>query len=144
MATRFIEIYDDFLSKIDDSDLLSLSNDEINEFLSIYLQGAIAYFKKCRKDLEDNIDYETQSFNVDLDFEEIDILSDAMVLRWVKPQVARLDKFRTSLGDRDFKMSSNAKQLEVLLSLQKDIREDLKKKIMSYRYNELSEILNNR
>ncbi|EPY2277962.1 hypothetical protein ACXAT3_002714 [Clostridium sporogenes] len=137
MATSFQRIYDKFLAQIDDTDLLKLENEEIESFLFNYLENSIVDFKKCKKDLIKNLNKEKQQFEIELDLEEIYILSLGMVLHWLQPQVQRLQLIRQSLGDRDFKLSSNWQTLDKLNNLEEKTRKNLKNYIISYTFNDL-------
>lgn len=61
--TRVEEIYDVFLSNIEDDVLALLYNHNLRELLHKYLLGAIVGFKKCKKDLTIK-DYSLYTFNM--------------------------------------------------------------------------------
>ena len=136
MSVPFSRIYDKFFYSINDYELLSLAEDETEDILFNYLENSIVEFKKCKK-LNNHIDKEMQQFTVDLTLEEIYILSLGMVLSWLSPQINRLNLLRQSLGDRDFKLSSNWHTLNSLRELEYKTRNDLERKITSYTYNNL-------
>lgn len=137
MATKFNIIYDKFLSQIDDEVLLKQSDEDIESFLLSYLEDAIVDFKKCKKELLKYFNKEKKQFEVDLDLEEVYILSLGMVLHWLQPKVFKLRHLRQSLGDRDFKLSSNWNTLKELNNTEQNKRKELRKYIISYTYNDL-------
>lgn len=136
MATPFQDIYDKFLSLIDDYELALFENDDLEFLLSNYLSRAISLdFKQCKNDLS-NLDKELKQFNEDLTDEEQWIISHGMVLSWLEPKIKRERLLRDAISDRDYKESSHANQLTALLKLEETTAEKLKQYIISYTYND--------
>lgn len=143
MATPFEKIYDKFFLQIGDDakiKLLKLPQEDLNELLYVMLEESVVSFKKCKKKLEQIIDKTNQQFKDDLDLEEVSILALGIVLVWLRPQVMRLQNLKQSLGDRDFKLSSNWQTLKSLSELKKDTEYELKQKISDYTYNKIADI----
>lgn len=134
MATPFESIYSKFLLSVTDKSLSKFTNDELEEILYEYLDtSANVYFKQCKKNLQD-IDKILKVFNKDLTSEEIYILSLGMVLNWIQPKILHENKMRQSLGDRDYKLSSNWQTLNTLMSIEEKTEKKLKNAIQSYIY----------
>lgn len=134
MATPFESIYSKFLLSVTDKSLSKFTNDELEEILYEYLDtSANVYFKQCKKNLQD-IDRILKVFNEDLTSEEIYILSLGMVLNWIQPKILHENKMRQSLGDRDYKLSSNWQTLNTLMSIEEKTEKKLKNAIQSYIY----------
>lgn len=134
MATPFESIYSKFLLSVTDKSLSKFTNDELEEILYEYLDtSANVYFKQCKKNLQD-IDKVLKVFNKDLTSEEIYILSLGMVLNWIQPKILHENKMRQSLGDRDYKLSSNWQTLNTLMSIEEKTEKKLKNAIQSYIY----------
>jgi hypothetical protein len=74
MATTYETIYNRALSKITDYEFAALPEYDLEDVLHGYLLSSIAKFRKCKNDLKDR-DEENKQFNVDLEDEEIEILS---------------------------------------------------------------------
>ncbi len=136
MPTPFQEIYEKFLSLIDDYELALFSDEELKFILFNYLNRAISLdFKQCRKDLND-YDKELEQFNVKLSNEEQWIIAHGMVLSWIEPKIQRERLLRDAISDRDYKESSHANQLKELLNLESNNRNKLKEYLINYTYND--------
>lgn len=110
--TSYEDIYESFLSKINDIDLANYSNDDLEKQLDLYLGQAISDFSDyCIKDLSDR-DKDKKCFNITLDDREIDILSEFMVVRWLYPILNNLENLRNTLNTSDFSIYSPANLLE--------------------------------
>lgn len=130
MSTSFNEVYDVFLSQI--NDIVFISNDTDDELKLRYLKNSIPRFAKCKADLTDRTDLQ---FNSDLTDEEVLILGTLMVIEYLKPQIATLENLKQSVGSRDFSMTSQANHLNSLIRLKRDILRDINKLIIDYSYN---------
>lgn len=136
MTTPFQDVYDKFLSLIDDYEL-ALFNDEDLDFLLInYLSRAVSLdFKQCTKDLSD-YDNDLKQFNVEVTGEEQWIVANGMVLSWLEPKIKRERLLRDAISDRDYKESSHANQLKELMNLESATRSKLHSYIVSYTHND--------
>lgn len=133
--TFYSEIFDYFLNKISDYDLLkNLENSEINKLCNMYLRSSIAHFIKCKKDLSKRDDNQ-QMFLISLDELEIEIISSLMVIEWLKPYINNRLNLSSFLGDSDFKTYSQANQLNSLVELQKKLQEDIERLLMEYSWD---------
>lgn len=133
--TFYSEIFDYFLNKISDYDLLkNLENSEINKLCNMYLRSSIAHFTKCKKDLSKRDDNQ-QMFLISLDELEIEIISSLMVIEWLKPYINNRLNLSSFLGDSDFKTYSQANQLNSLVELQKKLQEDIERLLMEYSWD---------
>jgi hypothetical protein len=61
---------------------------------------AVSNFKNCVKPIQ-NTDFESGNFNADLDLDEINILSDLMVLSWLEWNNNNVIQMNLSLSDND-------------------------------------------
>lgn len=77
--TSYEKIYEACLKKFKNFDIPLMEEDEVKSFLYDFLVPAIAKFHVCRTDLADRDD-EQECFNQDLTDEEIEILSNYMVI----------------------------------------------------------------
>ncbi|WP_101773514.1 hypothetical protein [Peptostreptococcus faecalis] len=69
--TKTEDIYEIFLSQIDDELFAMLSPNTMRKQLHNYLVGATAKFKKCKKDLT-ILDYKNKKITIDTDFLDFD------------------------------------------------------------------------
>ncbi|GCD10437.1 hypothetical protein [Clostridium tagluense] len=143
MATPFYDVYDNFFLQIGDDaklELLKMTDTDLDELLYLMLRTAIVKFKRCKKLLPSNIDIVSSTFLIDLDLEEILILSEGMTLTWLNPRIIRLENLRQSRGDRDFKTTNNSTTLYSSLKLRDSISKELNMKITSYTYNAIKDL----
>ncbi|ARF70769.1 hypothetical protein B7C51_25195 (plasmid) [Paenibacillus larvae subsp. pulvifaciens] len=137
MATPYINIYEFFLSEIEDYSFLKLTRDELSEELHIYLRKAIADFDKCKNDLTDRDDA-LQQFNNDLSDKEQSILASLMLRAYLKSKVVASKHYELILSDTDFKIYSQANHIKELLELYKIIRLEVDKEIVNYTLQKLN------
>jgi len=136
MATDFSVVYGSFLSKVTDTDLSDMAEEDANSVMSDLLkQATVKFSESCKKDLSD---VTTTGFVSDLDDYEIDILSELMVEAWYKPHINYTDLLRNKLSTKDFTTFSPA-------NLQKENREsyELAHKRARSMINEYSFRMNN-
>jgi len=136
MATDFSVVYGSFLSKVTDTDLSDMTEEDANSVMSDLLkQATVKFSESCKKDLSD---VTTTGFVSDLDDYEIDILSELMVEAWYKPHINYTDLLRNKLSTKDFTTFSPA-------NLQKENREsyELAHKRARSMINEYSFRMNN-
>lgn len=95
-----------------------------------YREGAEVTFKKCAKLLDKN-DTSNQ-YNQTLTNEEIEILSDAMVIEWSYPTVNRIDLLKERMTTNDYKLFSQANHIDSILDFVKMTEIRVKRKITSY------------
>ncbi len=130
--TFYSEIFDSFLLKISDSDLLAnLSDEEITTLCNKYLKIAIANFSNCKVDLSARNDY-AQMFDIKLNDMEINILSSLMVLEWIRPYVTNRINLSSFLADKDYKTYSQANHLKVLIDLKNNISDEVERNMIDY------------
>lgn len=136
MATDFSVVYGSFLSKVTDTDLSDMTEEDANSVMSDLLkQATVKFSESCKKDLSD---VTTTGFVSDLDDYEVDILSELMVEAWYKPHINYTDLLRNKLSTKDFITFSPA-------NLQKENREsyELAHKRARSMINEYSFRMNN-
>ena len=136
MATDFSVVYGSFLSKVTDTDLSDMTEQDANSVMSDLLkQATVKFSESCKKDLSD---VTTTGFVSNLDDYEVDILSELMVEAWYKPHINYTDLLRNKLSTKDFTTFSPA-------NLQKENREsyELAHKRARSMINEYSFRMNN-
>lgn len=136
MATDFSVVYGSFLSKVTDTDLSDMAEQDANSVMSDLLkQATVKFSESCKKDLSN---VTATGFVSDLDDYEVDILSELMVEVWYKPHINYTDLLRNKLSTKDFTTFSPA-------NLQKENREsyELAHKRARSMINEYSFRMNN-
>ena len=119
MATPYEKIYENLLPKFRSYEIPFMTPDEVREYLHDFLTPAIPKFHVCRKDLTDRDDI-LERFNVDLSDEEIEILSNYLLLEYLDSEYVRTPTLlKLALPSVDFKAFSPANLLEKLMNMHK-------------------------
>lgn len=131
--TTYELIYDKFLSNITDYELAELIEDDLQNQLLKYLKSALTEFKYCTKDLLDRDD-QSSTFNIELSEAEQEIISKFMLVKWINPNILRLENIRNSLGNQDFKNFSPSAFLDKLILLKRTLQTDAEEDMEFYYY----------
>jgi hypothetical protein len=107
MATSYDDIYNTFLEKITDYDLLAFTDANKEVILYGYMIRACSKFQNiCEVDLSDR-DETLDQFNEDLDDEIIDIITTGMTAEWLKPKYLFDDHMKNMLNTSDYKLAAS-------------------------------------
>ena len=92
-----------FLSKITDYDFGKMWQPERDELVDGYMKRAIASFRSiCKYDLSTTADDVIRAFDVNIPYEDLDeiadIVSEGMLVQWMKPYVYKQDGLESFLG----------------------------------------------
>lgn len=133
MATTYSYIYEEFLDKITDPDLLLLADDDQEATKRAYLEYAV---RKCSlyvlpnfdlskrtvvsiidetvpvDDGEEPVVEELEAFEDDLDDSVVVMLTEYMVEAWLKPYLNNADLLRLHMNTKDFNTTSPANMVE--------------------------------
>lgn len=134
--TPYEEIYDLFMQRINDYQLVELfesSEEDFKKHLQGYLILAIADFPECKKDL-DNRDDDEGVFNVSLSTIEKVILAKLMIKQWFVKHIQNVVQFEGKLTDKDFKTHSEAQNLTAKQNYFNVIREEVDQDKNDYGY----------
>lgn len=112
--TEYYKIFNVFQDKISDPDLLLLAKDVKRGYLAALLDRALSRCQRAIGDAVNLIDRngELMVFTDDLSDEVIDILSEWMIVYWLKPYVNNADHLRNELITKDFSVFSPADLLD--------------------------------
>lgn len=117
--TSFEYIYDRFLGRITDDMYLEWTEQDTKKDLKNILLDAIPGFEFPRFSLFD-YDSDTETYNVHLTDEEVNILAILMYNTWLQRQIASVENIRMKYSGSDFKMTSQANHLSKLVDLKKE------------------------
>lgn len=139
MTVSYDSIIAVFLSKITEFELLNLVEEDRNYILDGYLTRAAASFNKvCEYDLSLR-DEELREFTDDFeesDIDEIaDILSEGMLVGWLKPYVYRQELLENVLNTNDFTTYSPAELLLRVGNAYSKAQKDYTQGIREYSFN---------
>ena len=130
----------EFLSKVTERDLLSLDRDERDDIVIGYMKRSISGFKKnCKYDLIGTMDDEIRMFHVEIpenDLNEIaDIVSEGMIVQWLKPYVYRQELLENAINTRDFTTYSPAELLMRVGNAYREAKKDYTQMMREYSFN---------
>lgn len=116
MNTPFQEVFDAFLSKVVEYSFLSLTEEELEEELTMKLKSAFP--KAMLKDVKLDLDY--GEFTRELSALEIEALSYWLVYEWITPKVNNVELFQYRLGSKDYERFSEANHLRTMIEIKND------------------------
>lgn len=117
--TSFEYIYNRFLGRITDDMYMEWTEQDTKSDLKNILLDAIPGFEFPRFPLYD-YDVDTETYNVHLTDEEVNILAILMYNSWLQRQLASIENTRMKYSGSDFKMTSQANHLAKLIELKKE------------------------
>lgn len=119
MATSYEIVYNRFVQKITDFNILDLDDYSLDNMLDGWLKSAIVRTRQCEHDLSLRDD-ETQEFTEDLSDLEIELLALGMVDAWVTPMLNSTELTLQFLGGKEEKFYSQSQQLAELRNIKKE------------------------
>lgn len=139
MSVPYDRFTEAFLSKISEFDFVSLRDFERNGLIDGYMKRAVASFKKvCKYDLAGTGDDILREFMIDIpdeDLDEIaDIISEGMIVQWMKPYTYRQENLESVLNTKDFTTYSPAEMLSRICSAYASAKRDFVNMIREYSY----------
>lgn len=132
-GTTFSEIYDSFMLLVKDyrlTELYNNSQEDFENYLEGWLKYAIVKFDNCNQSLAlDNTDPE---FVEVLTLENILVLAELMVEKWLEQSVQDTLQMNLHLTDRDFKHYAESQNLKSKQDYLMTVRENLSQKLVNY------------
>ncbi len=140
MSVSYDVFLGDFLGKISEYDFLTLSEDERTQVTDSFMKRAISHFRKnCKYDLVTTANDTDRRFDIDIpdsDLAEIsDIISEGMIVQWLKPYVYKQELLENVLNTNDFSTYSPAELLMRVGNAYQKAQKDYKNMIREYSYN---------
>lgn len=134
--TEYRTVFAEFKDKITDPDLLAFSKDLQVEMLISYMNKAIA---KCNRIVKKTVDLSLRyddilEFEVEIPDEVMDILTEWMVVYWLKPYVNNIENLRNNLSTKDFSIFSPANLLEKIGNRYENARKNARSLTNEYSY----------
>jgi hypothetical protein len=134
MATPYSDVINVFLGKVNDYDLPNFTDTQREEIVTGYLLSACRkFYKICLIDLTDRDDVAKQ-FNETLDDEVTDIVSELMMVEWLKPKVLSSENLKNCLSTKDYSMFSPANLLNSIRETYELCKKDAKSLINNYSF----------
>jgi hypothetical protein len=119
MATPYENIYERFLSKITDFNLVEMDDYSFDKMMLGWLNSSIVRMRRCKSDLSLR-DNDVQEFTEDLSDLEIELLALGMVDAWVTPMLNSTELTLQFIGGKEEKYYSQSQQLAELRNLKKE------------------------
>ncbi len=129
-----------FLSKVMEYEFVQMDEPDRTAITDGYLKKSISSFRKnCKYDLCSAANDEDRLFDTDIDPDDIDeivdIVSEGMVVQWLKPYLYKQELLENCLNTRDFTTYSPAELLHRIGSAYNKAQKDYVQMIREYSYN---------
>lgn len=139
MSISYDEIVGAFLLKITEFEFIQLPEENRTEIVDGYMKRTISSFKRiCKYDLtltdEINREFSDEFEEDDID-EIVDIISEGMVVQWLKPYVYKQELLESTLNTRDFTEYSPAELLRRVGDAYTKAQKDYTQMVREYSYN---------
>lgn len=139
MTISYDTITDAFLHKITEFEFLRLPPDDRTSTIDGYMKQSISGFKKvCQYDIGEHDDI-IREFTVDFDEadadEIVDIISEGMLIQWLKPYVYKQELLENVLNTADFSTYSPAELLLRVGNAYAKAQRDYTQMVREYSYN---------
>lgn len=139
MSVSYDVFTEAFLSKITEYDFLEMDENTANTAIDGYLKRAVAAFKHvCKYDFAGSCDDQEREFTIDVDdsdFDElVDIITEGMLLQWMKPYLYKQELLEMGLNTRDFTAYSPAELLRRVGEAYDRVKKDYTQMIREYSY----------
>lgn len=140
MSVTYDAIIEAFLSKITEFELLQLLEEDRNEIIDGYLKRAVVAFKNVSEyDLSSSYDDILRIFEIDINDEDVDeiieIISEGMIVQWLKPYVYKQELLENALNTADFSTYSPAELLKRVRETYTGVQKDYIQMVREYSYN---------
>ena len=134
--TPYKAFIDTFLDKISDYKLLNYEDYLVDELAVGYMKRVCTKFDKiCQADLSQQDDNEYAFLSDEIDDEIIDIVTDGMVVEWLRQHVNNSDNLENILNTKDFTMYSSKNLLAEIKALYQDEQKAFTNSMREYSYN---------
>ena len=132
--TPFTKVYDRFFDLITDDMYVEWTEQDTKKDVQNILIASLPGFEFPRQSLNyelfdyDLIEFSDDSYFInDLTQEEINIITNLMLINWLQRQITSIDNTRQKYYGESFKLTSQASHLKALISLKEDLQKDSKK-----------------
>ena len=128
-----------FLAKVRHYDFILMDAFDRQDLVDGYMKRAIAEFRHiCKYDFSSTNDDELREFDVEINDDDedelVEIISEGMVVQWLKPYVFKQDNLELFLNTRDFTTYSPAELLYRIGSAYTDARKTFVNMMREYSY----------
>lgn len=129
-----------FLAKVTQYDFVTMDAFERQDLVDGYMKRAVADFRHiCKYDFSTSADDTIREYTIEIKEEDEDelceIISEGMVVQWLKPYVFKQDSLDYFLNTRDFTMYSPAELLYRIGNAYADARRNFVNMMREYSYS---------
>lgn len=129
-----------FLSKITEYEFLNLYDGDRQAIVDGYMKRAIAAFRKsCLYDFVSTRNEDERVFDVEVEDDDIDelvdIISEGMLVQWMKPYIYKQELLSSQLNTRDFTLYSPAELLKRVGDAYQKCQKDYTRMVREYSFN---------
>ena len=140
MSLSFDKFVSAFLKKITTYEYLELPQPTRDEIVHSYMMYAMSGFRRvCKYDIMSSLNEMDECFDIDIPetdlWEIIDIVSDGMIVHWLKPHLYKQELMQNALNTRDFTSHSPAELLLRIGNAYDRARNEYIQKVREYSYN---------
>lgn len=143
-ATYLSELYEDFLFSVKDYSFINIPEEDLEEELNYYFRKARDNFYKCEQKLDTLKDEVGEEYFGHMDGEvevkvkltglEKIILNHLMLAEYLKPQLFYSGLLKPSMGDKGFKIYSQANHIREMSLLYRQVKKECDRRITEYTY----------
>lgn len=134
MPTLYDDVINVFTNKITCYEWYNLIDIEIDKILDGYMISSCIKFRTCKIDLSDRDD-DNRKFNNELNDEMIDIITEGMIVEWLKPILYNSDNMRSFLNTKELNLTSPQGVLSQIRQTYNECKIEFKKMVIEYSYN---------
>lgn len=139
MSISYDAIVGAFLSKVTEFEFIQIPEDSREQILDGYMKRAVSAFKKiCKYDLslcDDALREYTDDFDESDVDELLDIISEGMLVQWMKPYLYKQELLESVLNTKDFTTYSPAELLLRVGNAYTKVQKDYTQMVREYSYN---------
>lgn len=140
MSVPYDRFAEAFLAKVSEYDFLQLSEYDRTHLVDGYMKRAISAFRKnCKYNFMTTADDIAREYLVDVDDEDldeiVDIVSEGMVVQWLRQFVNSQENLQLVLNSRDFTTYSSAELLNRINGTYTEARKNFINAMREYSYN---------
>lgn len=140
MYVSYDTFEDAFLQKITEYEFLQFEEEDREHLIDSYMKRSISAFAPiCEYDLVGTADDEAREFKTDIAPKDVDelseIVSEGMLVQWIKPYVFKQENLENVMTTRDFTVYSPSELLHRVSSVYDSARKNFANMMREYSYN---------
>lgn len=139
-VTKFEEIFEEASYKIEESNFLTDTDEEIEEDFIHLLKDAIGRFDICYRDKE--VDFNMQTISPALTLKEMKITTDLMLLAFMNRTIGNIQNYKVILTTADYKTFSASAMLSQKVAIQNKWLSAIETQILEYGHAQAVSLLN--